>query len=53
MNVTRRITLAALAAGAALTLWGCGKSNDNAGGNAAPAASSAPPLPHRRRPMSR
>ncbi|CAJ0739293.1 Purine-binding protein [Ralstonia edaphis] len=42
MNVTRRITLAALAAGAALTLWGCGKSNDNAGGNAAPAASSAP-----------
>lgn len=38
MNVTRRITLAALAAGAALTLWGCGKSNDNA----APAASSAP-----------
>ncbi|MGL6156321.1 MAG: BMP family ABC transporter substrate-binding protein, partial [Ralstonia mannitolilytica] len=41
-NVTRRITLAALAAGAALTLWGCGKSNDNAGGNAAPAASSAP-----------
>ena len=43
MNVTRRITLAALAAGAALTLWGCGKSNDNAGGStAAPAASSAP-----------
>ena len=42
MNVTRRITLAALAAGAALTLWGCGKSNDNASGNAAPAASSAP-----------
>jgi simple sugar transport system substrate-binding protein len=42
MNVTRRITLAALAAGAALTLWGCGKSNDNAGGGAAPAASSAP-----------
>ena len=43
MNVTRRITLAALAAGAALTLWGCGKYNDNAGGNtAAPAASSAP-----------
>lgn len=42
MNVTRRITLAALAAGAALTLWGCGKSNDNAAGNAAPAASSAP-----------
>ncbi|KFL21124.1 Purine-binding protein BAB2_0673 precursor [Ralstonia pickettii] len=42
MNVTRRITLAALAAGAALTLWGCGKSNDSAGGNAAPAASSAP-----------
>lgn len=42
MNVTRRITLAALAAGAALTLWGCGKSNDNAGGTAAPAASSAP-----------
>ncbi|GCB03410.1 BMP family ABC transporter substrate-binding protein [Ralstonia sp. SET104] len=42
MNVTRRITLAALAAGAALTLWGCGKSNDNAPGNAAPAASSAP-----------
>ncbi|ATG19397.1 BMP family ABC transporter substrate-binding protein [Ralstonia pickettii] len=42
MNVTRRITLAALAAGAALTLWGCGKSNDNAGGNAAPAASSTP-----------
>ncbi|CAJ0807225.1 BMP family ABC transporter substrate-binding protein [Ralstonia flaminis] len=43
MNVTRRITLAALAAGAALTLWGCGKSNDNAGSNAAaPAASSAP-----------
>ncbi|KHL06462.1 UNVERIFIED_CONTAM: membrane protein, partial [Mumia flava] len=40
--VTRRITLAALAAGAALTLWGCGKSNDSAGGNAAPAASSAP-----------
>jgi simple sugar transport system substrate-binding protein len=38
MNVTRRITLAALAAGAALTLWGCGKSNDNG----APAASSAP-----------
>jgi len=36
MNVTRRITLAALAAGAALTLWGCGKSNDNASGNAAP-----------------
>ena len=42
MNVTRRITLAALAAGAALTLWGCGKSNDTAAGNAAPAASSAP-----------
>lgn len=42
MNVTRRITLAALAAGAALTLWGCGKSNDNASGNAAPAASSPP-----------
>jgi len=42
MNVTRRITLAALAAGAALTLWGCGKSNDNASGNSAPAASSAP-----------
>lgn len=41
MNVTRRITLAALAAGAALTLWGCGKSNDNASGNSAPAASSA------------
>ncbi|CAJ0776983.1 Purine-binding protein [Ralstonia condita] len=43
MNVTRRITLAALAAGAALTLWGCGKSNDGAGDKtAAPAASSAP-----------
>ncbi|CAJ0696471.1 BMP family ABC transporter substrate-binding protein [Ralstonia sp. 22086] len=43
MNVTRRITLAALAAGAALTLWGCGKSNEGAGDKtAAPAASSAP-----------
>ncbi len=43
MNVTRRITLAALAAGAALTLWGCGKSNESAGDKtAAPAASSAP-----------
>ena len=43
MNVTRRITLAALAAGAALTLWGCGKSNEAAGDKtAAPAASSAP-----------
>ncbi|MDE2204196.1 MAG: BMP family ABC transporter substrate-binding protein [Burkholderiaceae bacterium] len=43
MNVTRRITLAALAAGAALTFWGCGKSNDGAGDKtAAPAASSAP-----------
>ncbi len=41
MNVTRRITLAALAAGAALTLWGCGKSNE-ADKTAAPAASSAP-----------
>jgi basic membrane protein A and related proteins len=46
MNVTRRITLAALAAGAALTLWGCGKSNDNASGNAAP-------VRQRRRPMNR
>ncbi|MCP1173513.1 BMP family ABC transporter substrate-binding protein [Ralstonia chuxiongensis] len=43
MNVTRRITLAALAAGAALTLWGCGKSNEGASDKtAAPAASSAP-----------
>jgi len=39
MNVTRRITLAALAAGAALTLWGCGKSNEGADKAAAPAAS--------------
>ncbi|MFP3889999.1 MAG: BMP family ABC transporter substrate-binding protein [Ralstonia sp.] len=43
MNVTRRITLAALAAGAALTLWGCGKSNEGAADKtAAPAAASAP-----------
>lgn len=38
MNVTRRITLAAMAAGAAMALWGCGKSNE-ADKTAAPAAS--------------
>lgn len=38
MNVTRRITLAALAAGAAMALLGCGKSNE-ADKTAAPAAS--------------
>lgn len=49
MNVTRRITLAALAAGAAMALLGCGKSNEAdktaAPAASAPAAATAPARP--------
>ncbi|MBB6590793.1 BMP family ABC transporter substrate-binding protein [Ralstonia solanacearum] len=42
MNVTRRIMLAAMAAGTALALWGCGKSNET-DKTAAPAAQAPAP----------